>query len=58
MFESGSAWREALGFKGIAAGVGAQAMLEGGDDDEGDDEDGDEGDFDDEEDEGEDEDEG
>ncbi len=58
VFESGSAWREALGFKGIAAGVGAQAMLEGGDDDEGDDEDGDEGDFDDEEDEGEDEDEG
>lgn len=47
VFESGSAWREALGFTGIAKGVGANAMLEGdeGDDEDDDgDEEGDEGD--------------
>ena len=44
VFESGSAWREALGFKGIAAGVGAQAMLDNNndEDEEGDEEEGDE----------------
>ncbi len=56
VFESGSAWREALGFTGIAQGVGAQAMLEGeeGDEDEeGDEEDDEDGeDFEDDEDEG------
>lgn len=39
VFESSSAWREALGFAGVAKGLGANALLE-----EGDDEDGDEGD--------------
>lgn len=59
VFESGAAWREALGFTGVAQGVGAEAMLDGeeADDEDGDDEEGDDdedGDFedDDEEDEG------
>ncbi len=42
VFESGAAWREALGFAGIAKGVGAEAMLEGEEADE-EDEEGDEG---------------
>jgi hypothetical protein len=54
VFESGSAWREALGFTGISQGVGAEAMLEGEEPDEEDeeDEDGDDEDGDDDEDEG------